>query len=342
MNQKTSETLRPVTLQDVAKAANVSTMTVSRVVRGQAKRVTPETTQHVKAVIEKLGYQPDIVAKSLRGDSTKTIGLMLSDFGGYFFSSCARAIDDFARQSGYSVMLAGSHEDIAAEESQFEMFMMRRIEGMLIVPTTGNHSFLKTANRRNIPIVALDREIEDLSIDTVVVENKNGSKNAVNHLLDHGHRRIACIGGEARLYTVAKRIEGYQAAMAERGFEPMVYEGTTNEAVASCVAKAVSGRKPATAIFAVNNVASLAVVQALASLKLTAGTDIALIGFDDFQAARSLSPGLTVIRQPASEVGRTAAGLLLERMENPGPSKRKKIVLPTELIIRESCGCKQH
>lgn len=167
--------------------------------------------------------------------------------------------------------------------------------------------------------MALDREVKGLSIDTVVVENLIGSKNAMDHLIDHGHRRIACIGGESRLYTVAKRIEGYIAAMTERGMEPMVCEGTTSEAVAHCVNKVVSSRNPATAIFAVNNVASLAVVQALASLRLTVGSDVFLIGFDDFQAARSLSPGLTVIRQPASELGRTAAALLLERMETPGP-----------------------
>lgn len=330
---------RRVTLQDVARQSGVSTMTVSRVVRGLDKRVTEETARHVRAVIAKLGYQPDMVAKSLRGDSTRTIGLMLSSFGGFFFSSCARAIDEVAQAHGYSVILAGSHESIESERSQFEMLMIRRIEGLLTIPTPGSHQFLKHALADGFPIVSLEREIPHLSLDTVVVENRIGAKKAVEHLLQHGHRRIACVANKSQLYTVSERIKGYREAMRESGAKPLLVEGPDEEQMRPALREALRVRNAPTALFTTNNVVSLQVLPILAERGLRIPGDMALVGFDDFSAAPYLQPPLTTVRQPAAEVGSRAAELLFKRILEARGGKSCKIVLPTELIVRRSCGC---
>ncbi len=328
-----------VTLEDVAREAGVSAMTVSRVVRGLDKRVTKETTKQVQAVIDRLGYQPDMLAKGLRGDPTLAIGLMLSRIGGYFFGECVGHIDQLAQDAGYSLILAGSHEDAQSEHDQFQMLMARRIDGLLIIPTPGRHQFLKTALAVGFPIVAFEREVPNISIDTVYVENRAGAKRAVGHLLQHGHRRIACVSNESKYYTITDRIGGYQEAMREAGLDSLILQGADQERLGIELSRAFLAVEPPTALFTTNGELSLQVLPVLAAQKLSIPKDIALVGFDDFAAAPFLPTPLTTVRLPIKDLGTKAFALLLERMNAAKRVRTCKIALPTELIVRQSCGC---
>jgi len=328
-----------VTLDDVAQEAGVSTMTVSRVVRGMDKRVTRETTKRVQAIIDRLGYQPDMLAKGLRGDPTLTIGLMLSRIGGYFFGECVGHIDELAQNAGYSLILAGSHEYAQSELEQFQMLMARRIDGLLIIPTPGRDQFLKTALALGFPIVAFEREDPNVLIDTVYVENRSGAKRAVEHLLQHGHRRIACVSNESAYYTITDRIRGYQEAMSEAGLEALILQGSDKESLGIELSRAFLAIDPPTALFTTNGDLTLQVLPVLAAHKLSIPKDIALIGFDDFAAAPFLSTPMTTIRVPTKELGTKAFELLLKRITATKRVSTCKIALPTELVVRQSCGC---
>jgi LacI family transcriptional regulator len=328
-----------VTLEDVAREVGVSAMTVSRVVRGMDKRVTDETTKQVQAVIDRLGYQPDMVAKGLRGDPTRAIGLMLSRIGGYFFGECVGHIDALAQNAGYSLILAGSHEYAHSELDQFQMLMARRIDGLLVIPTPGRHQFLKTARVMGFPIVAFEREVPDVLIDSVYVENRAGAKRAVEHLLQHGHRRIACVSNESAYYTITDRIRGYQEAMHEAGLEALLLQGSDKARVGVELSRALQAIEPPTALFTTNGDLSLQVLEVLAAHRLSVPKDIAIIGFDDFAAAPYLSTPMTTIRLPIKELGTKAFELLLKRMTATRRVRASKIALPTELVVRQSCGC---
>jgi LacI family transcriptional regulator len=328
-----------VTLEDVAREAGVSAMTVSRVVRGMDKRVTQETAHHVRKVIAELGYQPDMVAKSLRGDPTRTIGLMLASFGGYFFSNCARTIDELAQNAGYSVLLAGTHENSDAEASQFNMLMSHRIDGLLVVLTPGRHEFLKHALAEGFPVVALEREVASMAVDSVVIENRLGARQATEHLLQHGHRRIACVYNESRIYSVSERIKGYEEAMKAAGLETNLLRGQDVEHVGHTLSKALLSNDPPTALFATNSVLALQILPVLEKHNLKIPESMAVIGFDDFPAAPYLPSPMTTVRQPITELGARAVELLFRKIADRHTKSTTRIALATELIVRRSCGC---
>ena len=314
-------------------------MTVSRVVRGMNKRVAKETTKQVQAVIDKLGYQPDMLAKGLRGDPTRTIGLMMSSIGGYFFANCVKRVDELAQDAGYSVILAGSHEYNKSELNQFQMLMNHRIDGLLIVPTPGRHQFLKTALEQGFPIVALERELPNISIDTVCIETRVGSRRAVEHLLQHGHRQIACVSNQSTIYTVTERIRGYKDAMSKAGLEAMVLHGQDEKQLDASLSRALRQASPPTALYTTNGVLALQVLPVLARHNLRIPQDMALVGFDDIAAAPYLPSPMTTVKQPIEELATRALELLLERINGPKSEKACKIALSTEVVVRESCGC---
>ena len=189
-------------------------------------------------------------------------------------------------------------------------------------------------------MVALDRPVEGLEIDSVVVQNRVGTRKAIEHLIDHGHSRIAFVGDQEHVYTTLKRLQGYREALEQAGLEEIYRLGAGGIVPAEAATRELLGApEPPTAFFAANNLISVGMLRALEHAGLRIPKDAAFAAFDDFEIAAVLHPRLTLIRQPAYELGRAAAELLFERLEERGPSSRQHLVLPTELIVRESCGC---
>ncbi len=328
-------------MADVAQLAGVGAITVSRVVNGN-RYVSNEKRRRVNAAIKNLGYRPNQAARVLKGHRARMIGLIVPDLSDPFFGMCAAAVEEFAFGHGYMTLIVASQRDAEVEKNEVDMMMGQNIAGLVIVPSLPNDR-LQLLIANGIPIVALDRPLEGLNADEVVVDNLGGAQTAVEHLVWHGHRKIACIGYDRNYYSVSQRILGYTNVMARASLKPALYDdASTPEAVGKIIHSWRQAKDRPSALFSLNNVTTLRVLQALKESGIKIPDAMAIVGFDDFSLAPLLSPPLTAIRQPAQVLGTQAAKLLLDHIENPeGDQKRTgvKKVLPVEFIIRTSCGC---
>lgn len=333
---------RKPTMNDVARLAGVGTMTVSRVLNESAP-VSADAAERVYRAIEKLGYRPNEMARALRGVRTRSIGMIVPYLYDSFFATIAHEINTVAREHGYSVILATSDEDSDLEFTEAELMVQRQVDGLIVIPADGHGSRLSRAEFDKTHIVTLDRPMQDRRFDTVLVQNQSGAKGAVQHLIgEHGHRRIVFIGLNRQLYTMCARFEGYRRAMTEAGLRPEpLFKCATQALTSAAISGAMQDKDPPTAFFCSNNLTTRYALRALLDLGVQVPEQAALIGFDDFELAEILHPTLTVVRQPVDELGRVAAGLLFDRLKGDEfPKEGSKVVLPVELVIRRSCGCR--
>jgi LacI family transcriptional regulator len=325
-------------MSDVAKLAGVGTMTVSRVLNGNV-HVSGETRARVQEAIAELDYVPNEVARSLRDHRTRQIGIIVPNLHDPFFAQCTHAINLVAKQRSYSTVITTSDEDPATEFIEAKRMLRRHIEGLIIVPAPGR-SRLRDPEFEQTPIVTLDRPVRGSSFDSVVVQNKRGAQLGVQHLIEHHHRRIACLGLAGTVWTKNERLEGYLAAMKTAKLEPDVYAVGEMQAEMLQTVRALLGSKsPPTAFFCTNNLVMRNMLHALTVLNAKIPEQIAIVGFDDFEMADVLKPPVTVVRQPTDVLGRIAAELLFSKLSDTARTDRAKhIVLPVELVIRKSCG----
>ncbi len=330
------------TMNDVARIAGVGTVTVSRVLNG-ASHVSEETAARVYRAINKLGYRPNEMARALRGLKSRTIGVIIPNLYDPFFATCAHAINTVAREHQYSVIIATSNDDADAEHEEAQLMLRRHVEGLVVIPASSVNSKFARVDFDKTHIVMLDRAVRDPRFDTVIVQNQSGARRAVEHLIkEHGHKRIVFFCLERNVYTLSARFAGYRRAMTEAGLKPeSVFDCATAETARLWLSTRLREKNPPTAIFGSNNLATKFVLQALLELGVKVPEEIALVGFDDFELAEVLHPTLTVVRQPSEELGRVAASMLFDRLKRDEmPHTGNRIMLPVELIIRRSCGCK--
>ncbi len=334
---------RAVRMRDVADRAGVGMMTVSRVLSGNA-RVADETSARVSRALKELGYQPNLMARALRGHRTHSIGVIVPYLYDPFFASCAHAISVVAKQHACSVLLATSDERADTETEAARDLLRRHVDGIIVIPACNGRSHLRDPEFQSTPMVAIDRpiarSIPRSHIDTVLVENQRGAIIATEHLIQHGHKRICFIGLSQKIYTMHARLTGYNKAMHAAGLKPESFSNAADEAATLNFLRSVFGRpNPPTAIFAANGLASRDVLHAVAVLDIHIPEELAFIGFDDFALADILRPSLTVVRQPVERAGEQAAQLLFSRLNGGADLPTQKLNLPVELIIRRSCGC---
>ena len=332
------------TILDVAKAARVGRMTVSRVINNSPS-VRPVTRKRVLSAIADLGYQQNEAARMLRGQRTKMIGLIVPDLADFFFASCAQTVQDIAHAHGYMTLVAASARDPEMEIKHAQLMAGRKLAGVLMVTSTrGGDVRLQQLQSEGLPIVAFDRPIEGIESDSVVGEDRHGAEKAVRHLIQHGHRNIACVGYDQGTYTSIERTEGYVSVMRAAGYKPNIAADLSSfEDVTKWVARIRKAKDRPTAVFSLNPVTSIRFLQALADAELSIPDDIALIGFGDFELASLVSPPLTTVTQPPVAMAKRAMALLLERITHSRAGETldtAKIVLPATLIVRASCGCK--
>ena len=319
-------------MRDVAAAAGVSLKTVSRVVNQEAG-VHESTAARVREAIAKMGFQRNELARSLRpGQKSSTIGLVIEDLSNPFYSRIAKGVEDCARERGYLVLSGSSEEDPDRERELITAFAGRRVDGLLVIPAGGDHNYVNELN--STPVVLIDRPAQGLKADLIVLDNAGGAREATQYLLARGHRRIAVIGNARGVYTAAERFRGYREALEKAGvkFDPaLAPEGgppDVDETEAATL-EMLAQRRPATAIFALNNRATIGAIRALQST----GQRMDVVGFDDFELADMLSMPLTVVRHDPAQMGRQAAELLFSRIAgNKRPAVRR--TLPVELVVR--------
>jgi LacI family transcriptional regulator len=328
------------TLRDVAKMAGVGTTTVSRVING-GHRVKPATMARIEKAIEKLGFHPNHAARVLKGEPTRTIGMIMPSIADPFFSTFASAVQQIARARGYVAILGASDSDRATEASQIQVMARQRVDGLLISAAfPDSPQLLASLIALDAPVVAFDRPVRGSGFSQVIVDNRKAARSAVEHLISHGHRRVACLRAELGLSTINQRVEGYRDAMKSYGYPLMISgEVTSQEAVQQTLEEMLRSKSAPTALFSTKNLTTIHAFKALQVLGRSIPHDVALVGFDDFDSAALISPSITVVRQPVFDIGRYAAETLFAQIENPFPEQRARIVLATDLCIRESCGC---
>lgn len=323
------------TMNDVARLAGVGLKTVSRVVNGEP-RVSEAMAERVRAAIEELGYSPHEGARLLRRGQTACIGLLLEDVANPFYSALAGAVEQVARTNGFLLFTASSEEDAAQERELALAFCARRVDGLVIVPAaSADHQYLKPEIEAGVIAVFVDRPAVGIAADAVLADNVGGTRAAVVHLLRHGHRRIGYIGDAAEIFTAAQRLRGYRDELVDSGLpfdESLVAMGHPEpQFVHAALDRMLADPEPVTALIAGNNRATVAVLRDVS----TRPQQLALVGFDDFELADLLNPGVTVVAHDPVALGRTAADLLFRRLQGyRGPVQT--IEIATRLVPRGS------
>jgi LacI family transcriptional regulator len=324
-------------MTDVAALAGVALKTVSRVVNAEPG-VSPALEAKVTRAIEQLNYRRDANASMLRrlGGKTQTIGLVLEDVSNPFSSALHRAIEDAARARGVLVFAGSCDEDSRRERELIGSFRERRVDGIIVVPASHDHTYLYDEQRAGTALVFVDRRAGHLDADSVVANNIGGSVEAVDHLLARGHRRIGFLGDLLSISTAAERLEGYTLALQRAGAydDALVRTGLrSSETAERAVEELLALPDPPTALFTSQNLLTIGGIRALRRAGLE--RRVALIGFDDVALADIVEPAVSVVAQDPAALGRAAAELLFRRLDgDTSPSVHR--VVPVELIARGS------
>jgi LacI family transcriptional regulator/LacI family repressor for deo operon, udp, cdd, tsx, nupC, and nupG len=329
------------TLKEVAKKAGVSITTVSRVINGSAK-VNEETRERVQKAMTQLEYQPNRVAQRLRASNgrSKLLGLIIPDIQNQFYSNIVRGIEDVTYGNDYAVILCNSDENPNKERFYLEVLKSESVDGIILPPIQQFGEEIENLINLGLPIVCVDRKLMRKKVDTVVIGNEKGGYDAVNHLIELGHKKIAILTSSLQFSSFNERQKGYERALKQNGIEidkRLIKEGDprSSETARALTDDLLSLDTPPTAIFATNNLMTLGVLEALNKHNLKIPDDISIVGFDDLPWARAISPPLTTVKQPAYEMGRRAAELFFKRVEDPS-REPEVIVMDPKLIIRES------
>ncbi|MEI8332236.1 MAG: LacI family DNA-binding transcriptional regulator [Chloroflexota bacterium] len=333
------------TISDVARRAGVSAMTVSRVVNNSGY-VSHETRARVVAAIAELGYVPNALARQLRSKRTKTLALVVSDISNPFFTTIARGVEDVAVRHGFSVMYCNTDESETEEAQYLLMLIERHVDGVLLVPAGSSGTSFRLLQAHGMPLVVLDRRLATRRVDSVRCDSEAGAHALTRHLIELGHRRIAVLTGRRAISTSVDRVAGCRRALEEAGLaldDDLVFYGgynfgNLNQADGHCMAEkllASTSDRP-TAIFAANNFIAFGAIRALREARLRVPEDMSIVAFDDLPVEWVNDPFLTVATQPAYEIGRRAAAMLLEHLSGERAAGGEDVVLPFDLIIRRS------
>ncbi len=326
------------TLVDVAREANVSLKTASRVLNN-FKNVSEEKAIRVRAVMERLGYRPNELARGLKAQKSAAIGMIVPNLSDPFTANAVHAVQEVARANGHVVILASSGGDVDLERSEIVSLVGRQIDGLIVAPADSRKDSFSDIVPSGVHVVTFDQLLRRANLDSVTVTNRRSAREATEHLASHGCRRIVAIGARPYLYTCQERVAGYRAAIKATSLESRVCLVEHERMLtAAWLKEQVLGVEGADAIFTLNWVCTVLTLQGLRTLGKTAGRDISMVSFDDFDLADMLTPSLSVVAQPAEMLGREAATLLFERLNGKGGPSRS-VILPTTLTLRESCGC---
>jgi len=330
------------TMRQVAEHAGVSISTVSHVIN-RTRYVSENVTERVHNAMEKLDYRPNDLARSLRRGQTNTLGLVLPDSANPYFAEIGRAIESAAFELGYSVILGNTHGDLDKEDLYVDVLRKKQVDGIIFVATGDKNTSVLNLLHRKFPVVLVDRDLSGVETDTVLIDNLQGGYLATKHLIDLGHGRIGCVSGPSNITPSAERVTGYRTALEESGIqfdEKLIIGGDfrPNSGYTATLALLGQGDAP-TAVFTCNDLMAIGALRAAAEKQKIVPADLAVVGFDNIELASYTMPPLTTISQPIQEIGRTAAELLVERI-NEKASDPRRVLLSSKLIVRGSCGAK--
>ena len=333
------------TIHDVARRAGVGAITVSRVINNSGY-FSHETRQKVEKAVAELGYVPNTLARSLRSKRTNTLALILTDITNPFFTTLARGVEDKASEAGYTIIFCNTDESEAKELTYVNILLQKQVDGFLLVPAQSQPHVIEQIQQRGVPLVVLDRRVPGARVDVVRCDSEDGAFQLTRYLISLGHRRIAILSGPQGISTADDRVAGYCRALESCGLHvagDSILRGELTPESGYQMARQMMGylHRP-TGLVAANNFITIGAMRALQEAQLQVPGDVALVGFDDLPPAMVTFPFFTVVSQPAYEMGRLATELLLNRLKTNGAGQPEEIILPAQLIIRQSSGGQLH
>ncbi len=331
----------PPTLKDVAKQAGVSIATASRVLN-KTKYIKQETRILVERAIQQLNYSPNRVAQRLRKKEghRRLIGLLVADIQNPFYVDVMRGVEDVAFSTDHVVFLANFAQDVKREKLYLRIMKSESIDGLIVAPSHEKDREVIQLVKSGLPVVCVDRGLTDVEVDVVLIDNQKAAFEAVEYLIQRGHRRIAYLGGLPQIPTTMQRKKGYEDALRKYAIpvdpDLIRFGDSKHESGKRLAAQLLDLPLPPTALFTGNNLITLGALETIHTRKLKIPDEVAILGFDDMYWSISLNPPLTAVHQPGYEIGKRAAELLVQRIKEPErPSV--KLVLQAELIKRDSC-----
>lgn len=323
-------------IREVARLAGVSLGTVSRVINGHPT-VAPDIRKRVQAAIDKLGYRPNRVARSLRSQQSHTFGLVIPDVTNPFFAELVKSIEQSAGLVGYSIILGNAEESPEAEKRYIQMLADRQVDGLIVVPSVGTRAIQVD---RDIKVVLIDRALPNHHI--VSSDHRAGAEQAVTHLVGLGHRRIGCIAGPQNLAVAVERYAGYRETMARIAIGTRLEEGWIEFAnfdypsAYEAARRILANKSRPTALFASSDQQAIGALRAAADLGLSVPRDLSIVGFDDIPLSNLVSPRLTTVGQSVGELSRLAVDTLIKLRQGEKISNLPRIA--TVMKIRDSSG----
>jgi DNA-binding LacI/PurR family transcriptional regulator len=336
-----------VRMIDVARKAGVSKSTVSQYLNGRYDYMSVETKDRIKQAVEEMGFVPNALARSLKMKQTYTIATIVSNILNPFSTATTRGAEDCCNKNGFELILCNADDRPSKEKEYIETLVAKQVDGLIVSTTERNNDLLFAVNKRT-PITILGRSVPDINCDTVRVDSYSGIKLAIEHLVSLGHSRLAMFAlphQEVNISPRRERVQAFRALTGEFGL-PLKPEWVVEvskkdeEALVEAVRDVLGRPEPPTAFIGANDLISIALFKALKKrLNLRIPEDVALLSFDDWEWANLLDPPITVVAQPAYEMGYMAAELVLKRIrEKSGEYKPEFMVYQPELIARQSCG----
>jgi len=326
-------------IYDVAHAAGVSISTVSHVLNG-TRYVSPDTTAKVLAAIEQLNYRPSSLARAMVRQETRTIGLIVPDIGNPFYADLGRGVENYGYEAGYNVLLCNSDRMAEKETAYLDMLISKRVDGVIYATSDRAEERLAPLRAHGVPVVTFDRDYAGIS--AIMLDNYSGGMAATCHLVELGHRRIACITGPETLSLSSDRVRGYRAALEAGGLpeDPaLILHGDYTYGSGHVAAIAfMSLPDPPTAIFACNDAMAIGAMAALRELGLCVPEQVSVVGYDNITASAFACPPLTTIATPIRELGEQLCQLLLDSIDAPHQEEARRLVMRSELIVRQSAG----
>lgn len=324
-----------VTVLDVARLANVSVSTVSRILNGSA-RVSAEKRDAVESAIRTLDFRPNLFARGLKVGTTMTVGVLTQDIESPFFTRVMRGVEDALSGTGYAPIIVSGHWDAREEEERVRLLMARRVDGIVIITGRLEDATVRELAQRQ-PIVMAGREVEARNVRSVYFDQEYGGYLATRHLLSMGHRRIAFISGVRDHMDAQRRFAGYCRALQEAGLayeEALVQQGDfTESGGVLAMTRLLDSQQHFTAVFAANDQTALGAHLVMHRRGIRVPDDVSLVGFDDLPVAAYLTPPLTTVRQPLFEMGSYCGATLLRMLGNP---MRERELPGLELIVRDT------
>ncbi|MGW6666350.1 LacI family DNA-binding transcriptional regulator [Peribacillus sp. NPDC055009] len=327
-----------IRIVDVAKEANVSTATVSRVI-SKSGTVKSDTKERVLKAIELLNYQPNVLARQLRRMETKTILVVVPDITNTFFSKVLRGIESVAMESGYQVLLGDALNNVDRESGYLNILQQKKADGMILLTARIDGQVVEDIAKQ-FPVVLACEYTEGFEIPTVSIDNISSARKATEHLINLAHKRIGFLSGPFNSVLGRDRLKGYNQAMAQHSLpilSTMVQEGDFSyESGFNLTLKLLANEVPPTAIFAANDEMAIGAIKAIKSKGLSVPGDISVVGFDDIKFASIFEPSLTTVAQPSFDIGRIAMELLIKIISKVNLEK-SQYILDDKLVVRESC-----